>query len=236
MISAMRMPAFLVATFILVASVASCADDGTAPPDDNAMHITLDDHDLTLTAGASGTVRVTVVRNAFDGLVTLRTEGVPSGVTVSDVLVTPDENEGIMVFTATIGASPGVSHITIRAVAEVDSISPSIRILRLTIRPPGSFSLTVDPISLVPGATASTTLSLHRTGGFTGTVTFTLAAPAGLVASMQPDELSGGASSSLITIAAAPSLRPGAYFLRVTASSPGFPDEAFDITVTVAGG
>jgi hypothetical protein len=87
----------------------------------------------------------------------------------------------------------------------------------------------------VPGATASTTVSVIRSGGFTGTVTLSLSAPAGIVASVTPSELVDNASTSLLIIAADRSVRPGAYTLRVTATSPGFPDETFDITVTVSG-
>lgn len=229
----MRASVFITAALVAALSAASCGTEGTAPPDDQAMHIDLTDNDLTLVAGTSGIVRVTVVRNTFNGLVTLRTEGVPSGVTVADVVVTKDENEGSLVFTATAGVTPGTSDVTIRA--EGDSVLPSVRILRLQVRPPGFFSLTADPVSLVPGATASTTVSVIRNGGFTGTVSLALSAPPGIIASLQPNELSGNASTTLLTIAADRSLRPGAYSIRVTGSSPGFSDEVFDITVTVSG-
>jgi hypothetical protein len=233
MISATR--ASGVVAFVLSAAIfaASCADEGTNPPDDDTMHITLPDPDLALTIGTSGTVRVTVIRNGFEGLLTLRTEGVPSGVTVPEVIIAENETEGTLVFTATAGATPGVSDISIRA--EGDSVTASVRILHLLIRPTGSFSLSCDPISLVPGGTASTTFNVQRIAGFTGTVTLTVSAPPGLIAALQPGELSGNASSSLVTIAADRTLRPGAYFVRVTAASPGFADETFDITVTVAG-
>jgi len=212
---------------------ASCDSGETAPQDDDAMHIVLTEPDLILAIGASGSVHVTVVRNAFEGLVRLRTEGVPSGVTVPEVIVAGNEFEGTLVFTATAGTTPGASDVSIRA--EGDSVPTSIRILHLQIRPTGSFSLSSDPISLVPGATASTTFSVNRIGGFTGTVTLALAAPPGLTAALQPAELVGNASTALVTVVADRSLRPGAYSLRVTASSPGFSDETFDITVTVAG-
>jgi hypothetical protein len=234
MISARPLRAFSAAALMAAACLASCDSEGTAPPDGDAMHITLADPDLTLVAGTAGIVRVTVVRNAFDGLITLRTEGVPSGVTVPDVVVAENETEAEMVFTATAGAAPGISDVSIRAETGIDSVPPSIRHLHLQIRPPGSFSLMCDPIAVIAGGTASTTFTVNRVGGFTGTVTLALSAPPGIVAALQPAELSGNTSTSLVTIAADRTLRPGAYSVRVTASSPGFADETFDITVTVA--
>ena len=232
MISSSRIPSILFA-FATALAVASCGEESTVPPDGDAMHITLPQDELTLLSGTSGTVPVTVVRNAFNGIITLRAEGVPSGVNVPEVIVHENEEQATLVFTATSGAAPGTSEVSIRA--EGDSVTTSIRILHLQIRPPGSFSISSEPVGILPGSNSSTTLTINRIGGFTGTVALQLSSVPGLVAAVQPAELSGGASTALITVAADRTIRPGAYFLRVTASSPGFADEHFDITVTVSG-
>src|SRR6185436_2643547 len=101
MISAIRARAVIAASLVAALFGASCDSGETAPQDDDAMHIVLTEPDLILAIGASGSVHVTVVRNAFEGLVRLRTEGVPSGVTVPEVIVAGNEFEGTLVFTAT---------------------------------------------------------------------------------------------------------------------------------------
>lgn len=233
MISSVPRSAFFVAAFACILSAASCNDDTTEATDDGAMHITLPDDDLTLLAGTAGTVRVVIVRNGYDKQITLRAEGVPSGVTAPEVFVTKEEAEADIVFTATNGATPGNTDVTI--LAEGDSAVTSFRILRLSIRPPGSFSLTAEPIALLPATSASATVNVNRVGGFNGVVTLSVSAPIGLTASVQPTELAGSASNSLLTIVADRALRPGAYTVRLTGSSPGFVDETIEITVTVAG-
>jgi hypothetical protein len=197
------------------------------------MHIVLPDDDLTLLAGTAGSVRVTVVRNGFEGQLRLRAEGVPSGVLIPDVLITSEEVEGLLAVTATDGAIPGNSDIAIRA--EGDSVETSIRTLHLTIRPPGSFALSADPIGIVPASSASTSASVVRLGGFTGTVTLSVSAPVGLVASVQPAQLSGNATTALLTVEADRSIRPGAYTLRLMGTSPGFVDQVIELIVTVSG-
>lgn len=216
--------------------VSACGRDGSAPSDNDGMHITLPNPDLTLLAGTSANVRIDIVRNGFTGPLMLRAEGLPGGVAVADVTVGDDETDAVMIFTASAGAPAGVTHVGIRADAGVDSVSPSVRELRLTIRPQGSFSLSADPLSLVPGTTASTTVSVNRTGGFSGTVSLVASAPPGIVATLQPGELTGSTSTSLLGIIAEPTTRPGAYFVRITASSAGFVDETIDVIVTVTGG
>src|SRR6185436_3054173 len=80
MISVIRASAVAASIVASLLVMSSCKSDGTAPADDDAMHIVLPDPDLTLTIGASGTVRVTIIRNTFAGEIRLRTEGAPSGV------------------------------------------------------------------------------------------------------------------------------------------------------------
>ena len=212
---------------------ASCGDEEATPPDNAAMHITLPNDDLALVAGTADAVRVVIVRNGYEGQLTLRAEGVPSGVSVPDVFVTKDETEASLLFTASSGVAPGISDV--KVLAEGDSVETSFRILRLSIRPPGSFSVSAEPIALLPGSSGSATVFVSRNGGFNGTVTLSVSAPVGLTASVQPADLAGSASNTLLTVIAASTLRPGAYSVRIVASSPGFPDETFDVTVTVSG-
>jgi hypothetical protein len=233
MTSGIRNSVFVAGAFGLCLGGLACGEEGAAPTDNTGMHIILPDPDLTLLAGTSATVQVNIVRNGFDGVLTLRAEGVPAGVLVPEVVVAQDDNEAAMSFSATDGATAGVSDMSIRA--EGDTIEPSVRTLRLTIRPVGSFTLSAETLVLVPGGTASTLLTVNRLGGFTGTVALSVSAPPGIGASLQPTELTGNLSASVLSIVADRTLRGGSYSVRVTASSPGFADETLDVTVNILG-
>lgn len=217
---------------LLSAFSLSCKDDTTAPADDARMHIDVQTS-LTLVAGTTEAVNVTVVRNDYTGVVTLRAENLPGGVTVPDITVASGESSVNLLFSATGSVSAGGTDVTIRA--DADSVAPSLRTLRLNLKPPGSFTLGAEPVPVTPANSASTVINVNRLGGFDGPVTLSVSAPTGLTASLNPSELSGVASTSLLTVLADRTARPGAYFVTVRASSPGFADEILEVTVTVNG-
>jgi hypothetical protein len=174
-----------------------------------------------------------VVRTDYDGPVTLLARDLPSGVTAAEVVIAPEEARGQLQFVATAGATPGATGVRIRAEGEL--VEPSERILQLTIRPTGTFLLSANPMSLVPGGSASTTIDVTRVGGFAGVVDLVAGAPPGLSATVDPSSLQGVAASALLSVSADRTLRAGAYFVTVRGSSPGLPDETIDVTVVVVG-
>src|SRR2546427_531999 len=93
------------------------------------------------------------------------------------------------------------------------------------------FALSANPtsVSFVADQSATSTISLHSTGGFTGTVALTAAsAPSGVTASCAPSSISGS-QTSICTLA---SSTPGSFTVTVTGTS-GSLVHTTSISVTV---
>jgi hypothetical protein len=96
------------------------------------------------------------------------------------------------------------------------------------------FSLSANPASLTVqhGKSASDTIAITRTGGFSGAVSLsTSALPAGVTASFSPNPAAAG--SSVLTISAAGNATRTTFPVTVTGTSAGQPDATATISVTI---
>jgi hypothetical protein len=88
---------------------------------------------------------------------------------------------------------------------------------------PGDFggSVSPDTQNIVPGNSASFTVTITPTGGFTGTVSLTLSGqlPPGSTFSFVPATITGGSGTSTLTINTPTGLSANIYSLTVTAAS-----------------
>ncbi len=101
---------------------------------------------------------------------------------------------------------------------------------------PQGFDLTLasTTISLVQGATASTTASLGRTGNFAGSVTLGADnVPTGVTVTFSPSTVSAGTTSITIAFAVATTVAPGNFSVTVRAQAAGLTDRTASITLTV---
>src|SRR5215210_1014492 len=101
---------------------------------------------------------------------------------------------------------------------------------------PGSFTLVPDAttLAIVPGTSASTELSVNRSGTFTGPVEITAEGlSAGLSAVVTPGIVDEGRTRSRITITADPSVAVGSGSFTIRARAAGQPDQTATVTVSI---
>ena len=204
----------------------------TAAP---AIAVTLTTSPVSIGQGLSGTVQVAIARTNFTGNVTLALEGAPAGVTGS---FNPAPATGTTsVLTIQVGAAvpAGNSNLIVRATGTglADATAPLV--LTVTAVAVGNYTLSLTPagtVTMAQGTSATPTVNIDRTGGFTGSVGLTVVgAPAGLTATLNPTSTTG--NSSVLTLAASGSLAVGTYPLTVQGTATGVAAQALNVSVVV---
>jgi hypothetical protein len=189
-----------------------------APPSD--FSLSASPSSRTVTQGASTSYGVTITRSGgFSGAVTLSVGGMPSGAqgsftpnpaggTSSTLAVTTSSSTPAGTYSVTItGASGSLSHTT-HVTLVVSSASG------------GDFSLSASPTSrtVFPGSQTTYTVSINRTGGFGGGVTFGASGvPSSATATFSPTTATG--ASSTLTIATSGNTPGGTYNIVITGTS-----------------
>jgi hypothetical protein len=185
--------------------------------------------------GGSAFAEVYVNRRDYNGPVTVTADGLPPGVTCPPIVVRPQAQVGILVFTASADAPEFSGAIRLKATAEIDgkklerevrpaqrrfaiaNISPSIMLREtcLAVRPdpaPYAIRLPAQKLTVAAGGTLETTAKLDRAKDFQGKVQLTgLSLPNGFTFNAT-DVLADKAETPIkITIAA--NVPPGDYTL-----------------------
>jgi hypothetical protein len=168
--------------------------------------------------GTSYTATVTP-SNGFTGTVSFSVAGLPSGATAafSPTSVTTSGSTTMSVTTAATTPS-GSYPLTITGTSGSLSHSTSVT---LVVNSAGDFSIAASPASQTVVAGTGTTYSVSEagSGGFNGTVNFSVSGlPTGASASFNPTSVVGSGSSTL-TVNTATSTAAGAYTLTVTGAS-----------------
>lgn len=215
--------------------VAACGDSGSSTGSNTgSITITLGGQTLVLTQGESGTVTVNVVRNDFDGALTVSAQGLPTGVTAPNVTIGASETQGTLTFTAGGSAAAGQSNVTVSVAGQ--GIATRTASLALTVNagtePTFTLAATSTAVTVQAGASTTTTLSADRVANFAGNVALSATAPAGITTSFSQQTLTTTTTSSILTITADGSVAAGAYTVTVNAVS-GAITRTQAITVTV---
>src|SRR5256884_1545491 len=192
----------------------------TSPAPD--FSISSSPNSLSVNAGSTSTATVTLTSlNNFAGTVTLSSTGSPAGLnlslnpasvsltsggTSSSTLSVSSSNPGSYTITIT-GTTGSMSHQTTVTVNIVD------------------FSLTASPssVTISPGSSTASTISLKSLGGFAGTITLsTASSPPGPTLSLSSTSVtlsSGGTGTTTLTISTQSSTPNGDYTVTVTGAS-----------------
>jgi len=209
---------------------------------------------LTVVQGGTGTASVTLARSGtFAGAVALSVAGAPAGVTagfdptsIAAGATTADLD--IMVGGA---VAPGNYPLVITGTsAGLPNATANLTLTVTQAQGTGSFTLSASPspIEIQQGASGQTTITVTRSGGFTGAVTLALTGTsAGITAAFQPAIIPEGATTSVVTIsvppvAGAPAAAPGApratplgdYPLVFTGTAQGVANATVNLTVSVS--
>src|SRR6184192_3364862 len=188
---------------------------------------------LTIAQGATGTTTLTITRTNFTGAVTLSLGNAPTGVTGSFNPAAPTGTSSTL--TVSVGAAvlPGTYNLTVAGIGTPGNRSTP---LTLTVSEAPDYTLSLSPAALTvdPGATGTTTVTIARTN-FTGAVTLSLGnAPTGVTGSFNPAAPTG--TSSTLTVSVGAAVAAGTYNLTVDGTgAPGNRSTPLTLTVSAPG-
>jgi len=204
--------------------------------------LSLNPTSLTLQPGQSGTTTLTITpQGGFTGTVSLSLVGAPSGVTLSPTSVNVTGSGPVtrdLTLSVGSGVAPGAYSLQVRATS--GSLTKTAN-LSLTVTTAPDFTLSLNPTSLTlqPGQSGTTTLTITPQGGFTGTVSLSLVgAPSGVTLSPTSVNVTGsGPVTRDLTLSVGSGVAPGAYSLQVRATSGSLTKTAnLSLTVSAPGG
>jgi subtilase family serine protease len=189
---------------------------------------------LSIPAGQSGLNVITVnPAQGFTGAVTLSVSGLPSGVTAS---FSPATALTSSTLTLAASSSAAAATATVTITGTSGSLTSATR-LALTITSTAAFSLSATPanVSVAPGGSVRSTLSIAPRNGFKGAVTLAASGlPAGVTASFGVASASG---ASTLTLTASSAAAAGASSVTITGTSGSLTSTAtVNLTVSPAAG
>ena len=233
----MKLRIVALAAAAVVGLTACDGESTTDPPPTPTVAVSLGSTTGQITQAGTLAVTVNVTRGGgFDGAVTLTASGV-SGITAAPATIAANATSGTLTLTAAAGATPGAGTLTITA-AGPNSTPTATATLALTVNVLGTYTLASNPASatMVQGASANTTVSVNRVGGFAGAVALAATAPAGITATLTPASLTGTTTATL-AITAGATLAAGTYPITITGTTPGLANQTLTVNavVTAAG-
>jgi endoglucanase len=189
---------------------------------------------VTVNQGATATSTITITRTGgFAGSVSLSASGLPTGVTASFSPASTTGTSSVVTFTATAAAAAGTFPVTITGAATGQT--PRTTPISLTVAGAG-FSLSAAPASVTvnQSSTATSTITIARTGGFAGSVALSAGGlPTGVTASFSPASTTG--TSSVVTFTATATAAAGTFPVTITGTATGQTPRTTPISLTVAG-
>jgi uncharacterized membrane protein len=175
---------------------------------------------VTVVRGASATSTVTITRTGgFASAVTFAATGLPAGVSAAFNPASTTGNSTVVTFTAAATAALGPAPVTVTGTGSGLTRTTAIA---LTVNAAPDFSLAADPasVTLEPGASANSTVTITRLNGFTSTVAFSAAGlPSGVTAAFDPASTTG--NSTIVTFTAAATADVAAATITVTGTGGG---------------
>ena len=190
--------------------------------------VTITPSSLAVVRGGSASATLTFARpSGYTGAISCSASGLPAGVTVAFNPVSTTGNSSTLTFAASTTAVLGAFPVSVICAAGGLTGSAGVN---LTVTDAASFTVSAAPTALTVGrgASVASQLTITRTGGFAGAVTFTAAGlPAGVTASFDPTSATG--TSSVVTFTASTTAAAGAASVTITGTS-----GTLSRTVTVA--
>jgi len=184
---------------------------------------------LSVTQGRTATDTITVAdAGGFTGSVTLSATGLPGGVTVA-YGTNPTTTTSVLTFTATSTATVGTATVTITGTSGTTTAATTIN---LTIVGAGfTLAPSASALSVTQGKTATDTITVTDTGGFTGSVTLVATGlPTGVSVAYGTNPTT---STSVLTFTASATATVGTATVTITGTS-GTTTAKTTIALTVA--
>jgi len=188
---------------------------------------------LSVAQGSSGTDTITVTDvSPFTGSVTFAASGMPTGVT-SVFNPTASTTSSVATFAVAASTVAGSYPITITGTSGTLSATTSVT---LTVTGTPGFTLSASPstLSVAPGSTGSSTVTVNDLNGFTGSVVFaSTGLPTGVTAAFNP---TSSATSSVLTLTAASTAATGSATITITGTSGTLMPVTTSITLKIGTG
>ena len=187
---------------------------------------------LSVIQGSSATDTITVTdTGGFNGSVTLAASGLPSGVTAA-FGTNPTTGSSVLTLTASSTATTGAATVTIKGTSGSTTATTTIA---LTVSAKATAGFTLAPsastLSVTQGKTATDTITVTDTGGFTGSVTLAASGlPGGVTAAFGTNPTTG---TSVLTFTASATATTGASTVTIKGTS-GSTTATTTISLTVA--
>jgi len=201
----------------------------TGPPD---FSLSANPSTVTAQQGTSGTSTITVTpQNGFNSAVDLSVSGLPAGATGS---FNPVSTSTTSVLTLGAGtAAPGNYVVTVTGTSGALTHSISVTFVVTAAAQP-AFSLAASPTSrsIRRGRSNTFTVTVTRTGGFTGAVALSLSGQGtGVTGSFNPASVTG--TTSTLTITVASNATRGTRTLTITGTGTGVASASTTVSLTV---
>ncbi|MGQ0639603.1 MAG: hypothetical protein ACT4P6_02365, partial [Gemmatimonadaceae bacterium] len=178
----------------------------------------------TIAPGGSAIVLLGILRDNFAAPITLVADSLPAGVTAAFTINPVVFNASSMTLSVGPSVSLGTYRMSIRGTAAgfPDRSVP----LTFTVAALGSFTLSASPspASVQQGTSRAVTISVNRTGGFSGIVLLQVeGVPGGLTVALNP--AATGAGASTLTLTAGAALAAGNYTLTIRGQASGVAEQ-----------
>jgi endoglucanase len=219
------------------------------PPPTPDFSLSTSPTSVTVNRGASATSIITIARlNGFTNSVGLSVSGLPGGVTAAFNPTSTTGTSSTLTLTASATAAAGPATVTVTGTGGGLSRTATINV---TVNAP-DFSLSANPASLTlnRGTSGTSTITVLRTGGFTGSVAFSVTGlPAGVTAAFTPQSTPGNSSTLTLTASSTATAGPATVTvsgasgaltrvttIALTVNAPNFTISANPVSVTVPRG
>lgn len=189
-----------------------------SPQPDYTLSATPSSRTVVQGAGTGYTMSITRT-GGFTGSVTLSVSGLPSGAVATFSPNNTTANSSTMTVTTSATTPTGSYTPTITGVGGSLTHTTSVTLLVQAASAP-DYSLSASPSShtVVQGVRTGYTVTITRSGGFTGSVTLSVSGlPSGVAATFSPNNTTGTSSTMSVTTSAR--TRTGSYNLTITAVS-----------------
>jgi endoglucanase len=173
---------------------------------------------LSVTRGSSATDTITVTDvDGFTGSVTLSASGLPSGVTVA-YGTNPTTSTSVLTFTASASATVGTSAVTITGTSGSTTATTTINLTVNTATTPSfTLSRSASTLTVTRGSSATDTITVTDTGGFTGSVTCSVSGlPSGVTVGFGTNPVT---TTSVLTFTASTTATTGPFTITITCTS-----------------
>lgn len=196
---------------------------GPPPPPDYSFSATPSSQTLVPGAGTSYTVNIT--RTGGTGAVTLSSSVQPTSTTIGVSFSNPNPvtgNSSTMSVTTSSTTPTGSYTLTITGTASGSPTHTTTVALTVQAAQAGDYSLSATPSSrsITRGTSGNYTVTIARTGSFTGAVTFGVnGLPSGTTFSFSPNPSTGTGSTTTLRISTVRATPAGTYVLTITGVS-----------------